>query len=73
MFNKYEKLTWSLYKTTEVVNEAFVCAVVLQAYGEGSHYNEHEGLSSPFISSGITGSFSFYFTSFVAYSFIHCG
>ncbi|XP_078480338.1 transcription factor E2-alpha [Lampetra planeri] len=26
-----------------------------RAYGEGSHYNEHEGLSSPFISSGITG------------------
>ncbi|CAN9500543.1 unnamed protein product [Ophioblennius macclurei] len=24
-------------------------------YGEGSHYNEHEGLSSPFISSGIAG------------------
>uniref|UniRef100_A0A7N6AJU0 Transcription factor E2-alpha n=1 Tax=Anabas testudineus TaxID=64144 RepID=A0A7N6AJU0_ANATE len=26
-----------------------------RGYGEGSHYNEHEGLSSPFISSGITG------------------
>uniref|UniRef100_A0A8D3AHM0 Transcription factor E2-alpha n=1 Tax=Scophthalmus maximus TaxID=52904 RepID=A0A8D3AHM0_SCOMX len=26
-----------------------------RAYGEGSHYNEHEGLSSPFISSGIRG------------------
>ncbi|XP_035502873.1 transcription factor 3b isoform X2 [Scophthalmus maximus] len=26
-----------------------------RAYGEGSHYNEHEGLSSPFISSGIAG------------------
>uniref|UniRef100_A0A672IYT7 Transcription factor E2-alpha n=1 Tax=Salarias fasciatus TaxID=181472 RepID=A0A672IYT7_SALFA len=26
-----------------------------QNYGEGSHYNEHEGLSSPFISSGIAG------------------
>uniref|UniRef100_A0A4W6CL61 Transcription factor E2-alpha n=1 Tax=Lates calcarifer TaxID=8187 RepID=A0A4W6CL61_LATCA len=24
-----------------------------RGYGEGSHYNEHEGLSSPFISSGI--------------------
>uniref|UniRef100_A0A6Q2X361 Transcription factor E2-alpha n=1 Tax=Esox lucius TaxID=8010 RepID=A0A6Q2X361_ESOLU len=24
-------------------------------YGEGSHYNEHEGLSSPFLSSGIGG------------------
>uniref|UniRef100_A0A7N5ZTU9 Transcription factor E2-alpha n=1 Tax=Anabas testudineus TaxID=64144 RepID=A0A7N5ZTU9_ANATE len=28
-----------------------------RGYGEGSHYNEHEGLSSPFISSGITGMF----------------
>uniref|UniRef100_A0A3P8SDV2 Transcription factor E2-alpha n=1 Tax=Amphiprion percula TaxID=161767 RepID=A0A3P8SDV2_AMPPE len=26
-----------------------------RGYGEGSHYNEHEGLSSPFISSGIAG------------------
>ncbi|XP_061593671.1 transcription factor 3b isoform X1 [Cololabis saira] len=26
-----------------------------RGYGEGSHFNEHEGLSSPFISSGITG------------------
>nr|XP_043899725.1 transcription factor 3b isoform X4 [Solea senegalensis] len=26
-----------------------------RGYGEGSHYSEHEGLSSPFISSGITG------------------
>ncbi|XP_062279542.1 transcription factor 3b isoform X3 [Scomber scombrus] len=26
-----------------------------QGYGEGSHYSEHEGLSSPFISSGIAG------------------
>ncbi|XP_042272559.1 transcription factor 3b isoform X3 [Thunnus maccoyii] len=26
-----------------------------RSYGEGSHYSEHEGLSSPFISSGITG------------------
>ncbi|XP_029002571.1 transcription factor 3b isoform X3 [Betta splendens] len=25
-----------------------------RGYGEGSHYSEHEGLSSPFISSGIT-------------------
>lgn len=24
-----------------------------QGYAEGSHYNEHEGLSSPFISSGV--------------------
>ncbi|XP_029987781.1 transcription factor 3b isoform X2 [Sphaeramia orbicularis] len=26
-----------------------------RGYGEGSHYNEHEGLSSPFLSSGIAG------------------
>ncbi|XP_034437794.1 transcription factor 3b isoform X5 [Hippoglossus hippoglossus] len=26
-----------------------------RGYGEGSHYSEHEGLSSPFISSGIAG------------------
>ncbi|XP_026160640.1 transcription factor 3b isoform X1 [Mastacembelus armatus] len=26
-----------------------------RGYGEGSHYGEHEGLSSPFISSGIAG------------------
>uniref|UniRef100_A0AAX7TVQ3 Transcription factor E2-alpha n=1 Tax=Astatotilapia calliptera TaxID=8154 RepID=A0AAX7TVQ3_ASTCA len=26
-----------------------------QGYGEGSHYSEHEALSSPFISSGIAG------------------
>ncbi|XP_070687904.1 transcription factor 3b isoform X3 [Pempheris klunzingeri] len=26
-----------------------------RGYAEGSHYSEHEGLSSPFISSGITG------------------
>ncbi|KAM4628611.1 transcription factor 3b isoform 2-T2 [Polymixia lowei] len=26
-----------------------------RGYGEGSHYSEHEGLSSPFLSSGITG------------------
>ncbi|XP_010869979.1 transcription factor 3b isoform X3 [Esox lucius] len=26
-----------------------------RGYGEGSHYNEHEGLSSPFLSSGIGG------------------
>uniref|UniRef100_A0A8C9TPV4 Transcription factor E2-alpha n=1 Tax=Scleropages formosus TaxID=113540 RepID=A0A8C9TPV4_SCLFO len=26
-----------------------------RAYGESSHYNEHEGLSSPFLSSGIIG------------------
>ncbi|XP_013860073.1 transcription factor 3b isoform X4 [Austrofundulus limnaeus] len=26
-----------------------------RSYGEGSHFSEHEGLSSPFISSGITG------------------
>uniref|UniRef100_A0A4W6CL64 Transcription factor E2-alpha n=1 Tax=Lates calcarifer TaxID=8187 RepID=A0A4W6CL64_LATCA len=29
-----------------------------RGYGEGSHYNEHEGLSSPFISSGIAELFS---------------
>lgn len=28
---------------------------VLQGYPEGSHYSEHEGLSSPFISSGVAG------------------
>uniref|UniRef100_A0A8C4EBU6 Transcription factor E2-alpha n=1 Tax=Dicentrarchus labrax TaxID=13489 RepID=A0A8C4EBU6_DICLA len=27
----------------------------LQGYPEGSHYSEHEGLSSPFISSGVAG------------------
>ncbi|KAM9478890.1 transcription factor E2-alpha-like isoform 1-T3 [Salvelinus alpinus] len=26
-----------------------------RGYGDGSHYNEHEGLSSPFLSSGIGG------------------
>ncbi|XP_068447621.1 transcription factor 3b isoform X3 [Clinocottus analis] len=26
-----------------------------RGYGEGSHYNEHEGLSSPFISAGVAG------------------
>ncbi|XP_078024805.1 transcription factor 3b isoform X25 [Epinephelus lanceolatus] len=26
-----------------------------RGYGEGSHYSEHEGLSSPFISSGVAG------------------
>ncbi|XP_076009135.1 transcription factor 3b isoform X2 [Genypterus blacodes] len=26
-----------------------------RGYGEGSHYNEHEGLSSPFLSTGIAG------------------
>ncbi|TRY62320.1 hypothetical protein DNTS_025859 [Danionella cerebrum] len=26
-----------------------------QNYGEGSHYNEHEGLSSPFLGTGISG------------------
>ncbi|XP_071388339.1 transcription factor 3b isoform X1 [Centroberyx affinis] len=26
-----------------------------RGYGEGSHYSEHEGLSSPFLSSGIAG------------------
>ncbi|XP_036970132.1 transcription factor 3b isoform X2 [Acanthopagrus latus] len=26
-----------------------------RGYAEGSHYNEHEGLSSPFISSGVAG------------------
>ncbi|KAK2907729.1 hypothetical protein Q8A73_008802 [Channa argus] len=26
-----------------------------RGYGEGSHYSEHEGLSSPFVSSGIAG------------------
>ncbi|XP_067454276.1 transcription factor E2-alpha-like [Thunnus thynnus] len=31
-----------------------------RSYGEGSHYSEHEGLSSPFISSGITGMFLFW-------------
>lgn len=29
-----------------------------QGYAEGSHYSEHEGLSSPFISSGVAGMFS---------------
>lgn len=28
---------------------------VPQGYPEGSHYSEHEGLSSPFISSGVAG------------------
>ncbi|XDV22364.1 hypothetical protein PO909_027271 [Leuciscus waleckii] len=26
-----------------------------QSYGEGSHYNEHDGLSSPFLGTGISG------------------
>lgn len=28
---------------------------VPQGYPEGSHYSDHEGLSSPFISSGVAG------------------
>lgn len=32
-----------------------------QGYAEGSHYNEHEGLASPFISSGIAGVCFFFF------------
>lgn len=31
--------------------------LIPQGYGEGSHYSEHEALSSPFISSGIAGRF----------------
>uniref|UniRef100_A0A8C9YUI8 Transcription factor E2-alpha n=1 Tax=Sander lucioperca TaxID=283035 RepID=A0A8C9YUI8_SANLU len=31
-----------------------------RGYGEGSHYSEHEGLSSPFISSGVAGMFFFF-------------
>ncbi|XP_026106364.1 transcription factor E2-alpha-like isoform X2 [Carassius auratus] len=26
-----------------------------QNYGEGSHYNEHDGLSSPFLGTGVSG------------------
>ncbi len=37
-----------------------LCALFLQGYAEGSHYNEHEGLSSPFISSGVAGMLSFW-------------
>lgn len=35
----------------------FLLIFPLQGYGEGSHFSEHESLSSPFISSGITGMF----------------
>lgn len=35
----------------------------LQSYSEGSHYSEHDGLSSPFLSSGIGGGFYFLFSS----------
>lgn len=39
-----------------MVNYVVLCVLLfLQGYGEGSHYSEHEGLSSPFISSGIAG------------------
>uniref|UniRef100_A0A8C1XT49 Transcription factor E2-alpha n=1 Tax=Cyprinus carpio TaxID=7962 RepID=A0A8C1XT49_CYPCA len=29
--------------------------LVVQNYGEGSHYNEHDGLSSPFLGTGVSG------------------
>lgn len=35
--------------------QVVLCALFLQGYAEGSHYSEHEGLSSPFISSGVAG------------------
>uniref|UniRef100_A0A669CG37 Transcription factor E2-alpha n=1 Tax=Oreochromis niloticus TaxID=8128 RepID=A0A669CG37_ORENI len=40
-----------------LVSHCLVLCVPLfpQGYGEGSHYSEHEALSSPFISSGIAG------------------
>lgn len=38
-----------------------IFSVFLQGYAEGSHYNEHEDLSSPFISSGVAGMFYFGF------------
>lgn len=42
------------FKVTHVV----LCVTLfLQGYGEGSHYSEHEGLSSPFISTGVAGIF----------------
>lgn len=34
----------------------------LQGYPEGSHYSEHESLSSPFISSGVAGKMVLKFT-----------
>uniref|UniRef100_A0A3B5PVU5 Transcription factor E2-alpha n=2 Tax=Xiphophorus TaxID=8082 RepID=A0A3B5PVU5_XIPMA len=37
--------------------ELYSVTLILQSYGEGSHFSEHEGLSSPFISSGIPGLF----------------
>lgn len=33
-----------------------------QGYPEGSHYSEHESLSSPFISSGVAGKMVLKFT-----------
>lgn len=34
---------------------------VSQGYPEGSHYSDHEGLSSPFISSGVAGKIVLHF------------
>ncbi len=33
------------------------CLGFFQSYGEGSHFNEHNGLSSPFLGTGISGEF----------------
>uniref|UniRef100_A0A672YLC9 Transcription factor E2-alpha n=1 Tax=Sphaeramia orbicularis TaxID=375764 RepID=A0A672YLC9_9TELE len=55
-FNIYGFKEWLLlYVSTQKILHLPFFVTSLQGYGEGSHYNEHEGLSSPFLSSGIAG------------------
>lgn len=46
-------LLFFFFKVSNVV----LFPLLWQGYGEGPHYNEHEGLSSPFISAGVAGMF----------------
>jgi len=60
-FNQVRANPMPCWPSKGVVGACFAVDLLLsllfQSYGEGSHYNEHDGLSSPFLGTGISGEF----------------